>query len=158
MAGFGSSRSEVFCKKRCSVKKGVLWNFTKFTGNTCARASFFNKVAGLRSATILKKRLWHRCFPVNFVKFPRTPFLQNTSGRLLLFFITYFLFTFSIIAWKLILSDKQIFDTRALLAQRHLRKQVCVFIFLYQNMLIKYFFKHLFSIKFFLDRKQKSSC
>ena len=23
--------------------------------------------------------LWHRCFPVNFAKFPRTPFLQNTS-------------------------------------------------------------------------------
>ena len=26
------------------------------------------------------KRLWHRCFPVNFVKFLRTPFLQNSSG------------------------------------------------------------------------------
>ena len=33
---------------------------------------------------LLKKRLWHRCFPVNFAKFLRTPFLQNTSGRLLL--------------------------------------------------------------------------
>ena len=30
---------------------------------------------------ILKKRPWHRCFPVNFAKFLRTPFLQNTSGR-----------------------------------------------------------------------------
>ena len=36
-------------------------------------------------ATLLKKRLWQRCFPVNFGKFLRTPFLQNTSGRLLLF-------------------------------------------------------------------------
>ena len=35
-------------------------------------------------ATLLKKRLWHRCFSVNFAKFLRTPFLQNTSGRLLL--------------------------------------------------------------------------
>ena len=26
----------------------------------------------MRSATLLKKRLWHRCFAVNFVKFPRT--------------------------------------------------------------------------------------
>ena len=26
----------------------------------------------LRSATLLKKRHWHRCFPVNFVKFLRT--------------------------------------------------------------------------------------
>ena len=33
-----------------------------------------------RSATLLKKRLWRRCFPVNFAKFLRTPFLQNTSG------------------------------------------------------------------------------
>ena len=39
---------------------------------------------GLRPATLLKKRLWHRCFPTNFVKFLRTPFSQNTSGRLLL--------------------------------------------------------------------------
>ena len=29
-------------------------------------------------------RLWHKCFPVNFAKFLRTPFLQNTSGWLLL--------------------------------------------------------------------------
>ena len=30
--------------------------------------------------TLLKKRLWQRCFPVNFAKFLRTPFLQNTLG------------------------------------------------------------------------------
>ena len=35
-----------------------------------------------RPATLLKKRLWHRRFTVNFAKFLRTPFLQNTSGRL----------------------------------------------------------------------------
>ena len=45
---------------------------------------FFNKVAGRRPAIIFKKSLWQRCFPVNFAKFLRTPFLQNTSGRLLL--------------------------------------------------------------------------
>ena len=39
--------------------------------------------ANLRPATLLTKRLWHRCFPVNFAKFLRTPFLQKTSGRLL---------------------------------------------------------------------------
>ena len=33
----------------------------------------------------LIKRLWHRCFPVNFAKLSRTSFLQNTSGRLLVF-------------------------------------------------------------------------
>ena len=31
-----------------------------------------------------KKRLWHRCFPVNFGKSLRTPFLRNISGWLLL--------------------------------------------------------------------------
>ena len=50
--------------------------------NTCARVSFLIKLQA-EPATLLKKRLWHRCFPVNFVKFLRTPFLQNTSRRLL---------------------------------------------------------------------------
>ena len=44
----------------------------------------FNKVAGLRPAALLKKRLWHWCFPVNFEKFLITSFSQNISGRLLL--------------------------------------------------------------------------
>ena len=33
---------------------------------------------------LLKKKFWHRCFAVNFAKFLRTPFSQDTSGRLLL--------------------------------------------------------------------------
>ena len=37
----------------------------------------FNKVAGLRPATSLKKRLRRKCFPVKFAKFPRTPFLTE---------------------------------------------------------------------------------
>ena len=65
------------------MKKGVLGNFAKFTGKYLCQSFFFNKVAGLPT-TLLKKRLWHRCFPVNFAKFLRTPFLENTSGRLLL--------------------------------------------------------------------------
>ena len=40
---------------------------------------------GVRPATLLKERLWRRCFPVNFGKFLRIPYLQNTFGRLLLF-------------------------------------------------------------------------
>ena len=67
-----SSCPEVFCKK------GVLRDFAKFTGMHLCQGLIFNKVAGLRSATLLEKRLWHRCFPVNFAKFLRTPFLQNT--------------------------------------------------------------------------------
>ena len=64
---FRGSRPEVFCKN------GVLSNFTKFTENShLCQSLFFNKVAGLRPAALLKKRFWHRCFPMNFVK--RTPF------------------------------------------------------------------------------------
>ena len=40
-------------------------------------------------ATFLKKRLWHRCLPVKFVKFSTTPFSQSTTGRLLLWLIKY---------------------------------------------------------------------
>ena len=51
-------------------KKGVLRNFAIFTGKH--RCNF------------IKKRLYHRCFPVNFAKFLRTPFLQNMFGKRLL--------------------------------------------------------------------------
>ena len=64
-----SSHPEVFCKK------GVLKNFAKFTGKHLCKRLFFNKVAGS-----LKKSLWHKCFHVNFAKFLRTHFLQNSFG------------------------------------------------------------------------------
>ena len=67
-----SSRPEVFCQK------SVLRNFTKFTGKHLYQSLFFNKVADLRPATLSKKRPWRRCFPVNFVKFLRTPFFHRT--------------------------------------------------------------------------------
>ena len=35
-------------------------------------------------ATLLKKRLWHRGFPLNFVKFLRTPFFTEQLQWLLL--------------------------------------------------------------------------
>ena len=38
----------------------------------------------LKPATLLKKRHWHRCFPVNFAKFLRTPFLTEHLRWLLL--------------------------------------------------------------------------
>ena len=48
--------------QRCSMKKSFLRNFTKFTGKHLCQSLFFNKIAALRPATLLKKRLWHRCF------------------------------------------------------------------------------------------------
>ena len=64
--------------RRCS-ERSVLSNFPKFTGKHLCQSLVFNKVAGLR-----QKRLWHRCFPVNFGKFLRTPFLTEQFWRLLL--------------------------------------------------------------------------
>ena len=54
-------------------KKDVLKNFTKFIVKHQYQSLFVNKVADLRDAALLKKRLWHRSFPVNFVTFLRTP-------------------------------------------------------------------------------------
>ena len=67
-----------------AIKKGVLRHFTKLARKHLCHSLFFNKVAGLRPASLSKKRLWRKCFPVNFTKFLRTPILQNTSRRLLL--------------------------------------------------------------------------
>ena len=61
-----SSCMEVFCRKV------TFRNFAKFTGNRLCQSLFFNKVACLRPATLLK-RLWHWCFTVNFAKFLRIP-------------------------------------------------------------------------------------
>ena len=56
---FTSSRPEAFCKK------SVLRNFAKFSGKHLCQSLF------------LIKRLWYRCFPVNFAKFLRTPILAE---------------------------------------------------------------------------------
>ena len=71
-------------QNRCSYK------FCKIHRRTPVLEPFLNEVTALRSKSLLKKRLQHSGFPVNFVKFLRAPFLQNTSGRLLLnlFFVS----------------------------------------------------------------------
>ena len=44
----------------------------------------FIKITSFSPATLLKKRLWDRCFPVNFAKFLRTPFFLEHLRWLLL--------------------------------------------------------------------------
>ena len=61
----------VFCERRCS------WKFHKIHRKTPAPESLLSKVAGLRHANLLKKRLAHRCLPVNFAKFLRIPFYRT---------------------------------------------------------------------------------
>ena len=69
----------------CSVKKVFVETSQNSQENTCAKVSFFNKGAGLRSATLIKKRLLHRCFPVNFKLF-----IYNIFFSFILVFLTSF--------------------------------------------------------------------
>ena len=67
---YKSSRPEVFCKKDAPNK------FAKFTGK--------HMHVCLKPATLLKKRLWNSCFPVNFAKFLSTSFFKEYVWWLLL--------------------------------------------------------------------------
>ena len=70
-----SSRPEVFCKK------GGLTNSAKFIGRHLCQSLFLIK---LQASGFIKKKDWHRCFPANFAKFLRTPFLTKHLRWLLL--------------------------------------------------------------------------
>ena len=61
-------------------KKGVLKNFTKFTGKHLCLSLFFKSLL----KNFIKKETLAQVFPLNFENFLRTFFLQNTSGQLLL--------------------------------------------------------------------------
>ena len=76
---YRSSRPKLFCRK------DVLKNFAKFGRKDLCQSLCFNKAAGHRPATLLKRRLWYRCFPVNFVKFLQISFLREHLRWLLLF-------------------------------------------------------------------------
>ena len=66
--------------KRCFQK------FRKIHRKTPVPEPLFDKVAILRPAPLLKKRRWHRCFPMNFAKFFRALFLTEHFQWLLLLF------------------------------------------------------------------------
>ena len=68
--------------RRYSAKTGVLKKCYKFHRETPVLEFPFKKAAGLKACDFIKKR--HRCFPVKFTKFLRTPILKNICGRLLL--------------------------------------------------------------------------
>ena len=62
-------------------KKAVLKNFAIFTVKHLRWSLLF---AGCLQHNFIKKRLQHRCFPVNIAKYLRTPFLKKICERLLL--------------------------------------------------------------------------
>ena len=51
-------------------------NLAKFTGKHLCQNLLYSKVASPALQLYYKKRLRHICFPVNFVKFLGTPFLE----------------------------------------------------------------------------------
>ena len=65
-----------FHKTDVFYKKGVLKKFNKNHKKTPVPVS--------ETCNFIKKETLARCFLVNFAEFLRTPFIQNTSGRLLL--------------------------------------------------------------------------
>ena len=66
------------------VTKDVLRNFAKLTRKQLCQSLLLIKLQASRPATISKKRLWHRYFPLNFAKFLRTPFVTEHLRWLLL--------------------------------------------------------------------------
>ena len=64
--------------QRCSLRKAVLERFTAFTGKQLYWSLFLIKF------NFIKKRLQHRCFPVNIAKILKTPILKSICERLLL--------------------------------------------------------------------------
>ena len=70
--------------QRCSVKKvflekkGVLRNFAKFPGKHLCQSLFFNKVVGLRPATLLKNTLT-KVFSCEFCEISNSTFFYRTA-------------------------------------------------------------------------------
>ena len=65
------------CHQRCSITKVFFEISQKFTGKHLCQSLLFNQV-------VIKKETLAQAFSVNFAKFLRIPFSQNTAGRLLL--------------------------------------------------------------------------
>ena len=88
---------KVFCKK------GVLRNFAKFTGKHLCYSLFFNKVAGLRVATLLKKETLAQCFPVKFLR--TTFYIEHLWWLLLSVFTTIAAFSSLLFSQKFSIID-----------------------------------------------------
>ena len=66
---------------RCSMINSIFKNSVIFTGSHLFWSLFLIKLKAFRSA---KKRHQHLCFPVNILKFLKTPILKNICEKLLL--------------------------------------------------------------------------
>ena len=62
--------------KSCSTKS-CLKKFTKFSGKGFCRSFFLNKSIGLQLAYLLQKRVLHKCYPMDFMKFLWNVFFEE---------------------------------------------------------------------------------
>ena len=78
--------------RRCSVRKNVLRNFAKFTGKRLFQSLFFNKVAGLKPVTLLKKQTLAQVFSCKFCEISKnTYFTKHLQEAASLFGFEFFL-------------------------------------------------------------------
>ena len=80
------TRSTLFCRNHPKLLLIKKRRSTGATGGllsknihqkTLVLKSLLNKVAGRKTCNFIKKRLQHRCFPVNFGKFIKTYFEEH---------------------------------------------------------------------------------
>ena len=62
--------------RKCSVKAVFLEISQNSRENNCAKVSFLIKLQAL-ACNLFKKRLWRRCFLVNYAKFPKRSILTE---------------------------------------------------------------------------------
>ena len=69
--------------QRCSLRKGVLRNFPKFTGKYLCQSLFLLKLQ-TSACNFIKKETMTQMFFCKFCEISKKTFLQHVSGRLLL--------------------------------------------------------------------------
>ena len=77
-----SRNSTEVAVRRSSLKKA--FKILHFYWKIPVLRSFFDKVANLKACNFIKKRLQHRCFPVNIAKCLRTTFIEHIWWLLLI--------------------------------------------------------------------------
>ena len=73
-------KDKIYCKVKRQSPRGILWktslrNFTKFTGNTCARVSFLIK---FQDCNFIKKDTLARVFSYEFCEISKNTFSYKT--------------------------------------------------------------------------------
>ena len=66
------------CLNSCSWRMAQAYRSSR---QRCSIKMVFLEISQNSQENKFKKGLWQRCFPLNFEKFLKTPFLQNTTGQ-----------------------------------------------------------------------------